>query len=87
MKQITLIKQSLQPLLGWHRARVTFLALFLVALFRVESVNLAQLATGFIGPAQLDSHYKRLQRFLGEFELDYHQLARLVAHLMDIPQP
>lgn len=87
MKQITLIKQSLQPLLGWHGARVTFLALFLVALFRVKSVNLAQLATGFIGPAQLDSHYKRLQRFLGEFELDYHQLARLVAHLMDIPQP
>jgi hypothetical protein len=63
-----------------------FLALFLVALFRVKSVNFAELATGFIGNAKLDSNYKRLQRFFSEFELDYHRIARLVAHLMDIPQ-
>jgi hypothetical protein len=87
MKQITLIKQTLQPHLGWHGARVTFLALFLIALFRVKSVNLAELATGFIGSAKLASRYKRLQRFMGEFELDYHRIARLVAHLMAIPQP
>jgi len=64
-----------------------FLALFLVALFRVKSVNFSELATGFMGSAQLDSNYKRLQRFFGEFELDYHRIARLVAHLMGIPQP
>jgi hypothetical protein len=87
MRQVTLIKQTLQPHLGWHGARVTFLALFLIALFRVKSVNLAELATGFLGSAKLESSYKRLQRFMGEFELDYHRLARLVAHLMAIPQP
>jgi hypothetical protein len=87
MKQVTLIKQTLQPQLGWHGARVTFLALFLIALFRVKSVNLAELSTGFLGSAKLESSYKRLQRFIGEFELDYHRLARLVAHLMAIPQP
>ncbi len=64
-----------------------FLALFLVALFRVKSVNFSELATGFMGSAQLDSNYKRLQRFFSEFELDYHRIARLVAHLMGIPQP
>jgi hypothetical protein len=87
MKQVTLIKQTLQPHLGWQGARITFLALFLMALFRVKSVNLAELATGFIGSAKLESSYKRLQRFMGEFELDYHRIARLVAHLMAIPQP
>jgi hypothetical protein len=87
MKQVTLIKQTLPPHLGWHGARMMFLALFLVALFRVKSVNFAELATGFIGHAKLDSNYKRLQRFFGEFELDYYRIARLVAHLMDIPQP
>jgi len=82
-----LIKQTLQPHLGWHGARMMFLALFLVALFRVKSVNFSELATGFMGSAQLDSNYKRLQRFFSEFELDYHRIARLVAHLMGIPQP
>jgi hypothetical protein len=66
---------------------VTFLALFLIALFRVKSVNLAELATGFLGSAKLESSYKRRQRFMSEFELNDHRLARLVAHLMAIPQP
>jgi hypothetical protein len=83
MKQVTLIKQTLHLHLGWHGARVTFLALFLIALFRVKSVNLAELATGFFGSAKLESSYKRLQRFMGEFELDYHRIARLVAQLDD----
>jgi len=87
MQQITLIRKTLQPHLGWHGARVTFLALFLMALFRVKTVNFAELATGFMGTAHLDSNYKRLQRFFKTFEIDYHRLARLVAHLMDIPQP
>jgi hypothetical protein len=66
---------------------VTFLALFLIALFRVKSVNLAELATGCLGSAKLESSYKRRQRFMSEFELNDHRLARLVAHLMAIPQP
>lgn len=50
MNQITLIQKTLQPYLGWHSARVTFLAL-LVALFRVKTVNFAKLAVGFLGTA------------------------------------
>lgn len=87
MNQITLIQKTLQPHLGWHGARVTFLALFLIALFRVKTVNFAELATGFLSTAQSESSYKRLQRFFGEFEIDYARIARLVAYLMDIPQP
>ncbi len=64
MNQITLIQKTLQPYLGWHGARVSFLALFLVALFRVKTVNLTQLAAGFINKVKLESNYKRLQRFL-----------------------
>ncbi|MFM7427825.1 MAG: IS4 family transposase, partial [Elainella sp.] len=87
MQQISLIRKTLQPHLDWHGARLTLLALFLVALFRVKTVNLAELATGFAGKAQTASHYKRLQRFLGEFELNYFSLAKLVVTLMEIPQP
>jgi hypothetical protein len=87
MNQVTRIQKTLQPHLGWHGARVTFLALFLIALFRVKTVNFAELATGFQGNAKLDSNYKRLQRFFGKFELEYGTVARVVVNLMEIPQP
>lgn len=87
MHQVTLIRKTLQPHLGWHGARVTFLALFLIALFRVKTVNLAELATAFMGKAKPESNYKRLQRFFGEFEFNYYTLAKLVVNLMEIPQP
>lgn len=87
MNQISLIRQTLQPHLSWHGARITFLALFLVALLRVRTVRFSELAKGFMGKAQTESNQKRLHRFFRAFELDYREIARLVAGLMDIPQP
>ncbi|MBK8752435.1 MAG: IS4 family transposase [Candidatus Competibacteraceae bacterium] len=57
---------------------------FLLALFKVRSVNLAELATGFGGQAQVDSHYKRLQRFFRSFEIDLDHLARLLVRLVPV---
>lgn len=87
MNQIIRIQKTLQPHLGWHGARVGFLALFLVALFRVKMVNLTQIATGFVGTAKVESNYKRLQRFLSKFEVSDDRIAQFVVSLMEIPQP
>ena len=87
MNQINLLRQALKPHLEWHGARLSFLALFLVALLRVKTVNLAEMATGFRTNAQTESSYKRLQRFFRDFDLDYAVVAKLIAALMDIPQP
>ncbi len=87
MNQVNLLRQTLKPLLGWHGARLSFLALFLIALLRVKTVNLAELATGFRGHAKTESNYKRLQRFFRHFDLDYQALAKIIIALMDIPQP
>ena len=87
MNQISLLRQTLKPLLGWHGARLNFLALFLIALLRVKTINLMELATGFRSHAKTDSNYKRLQRFFRHFDLDYQQIARVLVALMDIPQP
>ncbi|QQE67159.1 transposase [Leptolyngbya sp. BL0902] len=43
---------------------MTFLALFLVALFRVETVNLDKLSSVFANQAKPESSYKRLTQFL-----------------------
>jgi hypothetical protein len=57
------LRKALKPHLGWHGARISFLALFLLALLKVKTVNLKELAVGFEGNALIESHYKRLQRF------------------------
>jgi hypothetical protein len=87
MNQYNALKQALKLHLGWHGARISFLALFLLALLKVKTVNLKELAIGFEGKALLDSNYKRLQRFFSEFELDYPQIVRVVVHWLNIPQP
>lgn len=48
MTQINRLQAALRTYLPWHSARLTFLALFLVALFRVETVNLNKLSSVWI---------------------------------------
>ena len=78
------LKAVLAEYLPWHGARIGFLAQFLLALFKVRSVSLAELATGFGGPAKVESHYKRLQRFFRSFEIDPDSWARLLVRLVPV---
>lgn len=87
MNQVTVLREALRPHLAWHGARLSFLAAFLIALLRVRTINFAELATGFAGKAQTDSHYKRIQRFFRDYELDYAEVAQTVVNLMAIPEP
>lgn len=87
MYQYSALKQALQPHLKWHGARISFLALFLLALIKVKTVNLSDLAVGFGGKALKESNYKRLQRFFRGFELDYSEIAKIVVGWMKLPQP
>lgn len=87
MSQYSELKKALQPHLRWHGARVSFLALFLLALLKVKTVNLSELALGFEGLAKPASNYKRLQRFFRFFGVEYTQVAQIVVKWMKIPQP
>ena len=70
------LKSVLAEHLPWNGARIGFLAQFLLALPKVRSISLAELATGFGGPAKVESHYQRLQRFFRGFAFDQATLAR-----------
>ena len=87
MSQYSELKKALQPHLRWHGARVSFLALFLLALLKAKTVNLSELALGFEGLAKPASNYKRLQRFFRFFGVEYTQVAQIVVKWMRIPQP
>lgn len=81
------IEQTLLENLPWNKARIKFVTRFLLALYAMRTVNLAQLATAFSGHAKEDSHYKRLQGFLREFELPYAELAAFVVKLLGVAGP
>lgn len=70
------LEQILSNNLSWNRARIKFLARFLIALFQVQTVNLAKIACVFSGKAKIASNYKRLQRFLRFFL--FHRLKQPV---------
>nr|WP_163836291.1 hypothetical protein [Spartinivicinus ruber] len=79
MREINSLAKELKGVFGWHQARVVLLAQFIIALLKVRSTNLTQVAHVFYGTALPASNYKRLQRFLREFTLDYDQCARVLA--------
>jgi Transposase DDE domain len=68
----------------WHGARITFVAQFLVALIRVRTVNLTEIATAFCGDAKIESHYRRIQRFFKEFSLSRSQVAAVILRLLPL---
>ncbi len=83
----SLLERTLTANLSWNKARIKFLAAFLVALTQSRSVNLARLAAKFTGRASSDSSYKRIQRFLRFFDLPFAELAHLLIKLMKLKPP
>jgi hypothetical protein len=87
MADIRLLERTLASNVAWNKARINFVAKFLVALIQVKSVNLSEVASVFAGSAERASHYKRAQRFLRFFELSYASVAALVLKLLRVPAP
>ena len=65
-KQLEIV---LQEQLQWHKARVKFVALFIIALIKVCTVNFVKVANGLSGKAKRQSNYRRIQRFFRDMKL------------------
>jgi len=87
MNDIRSLEQTLAENLPWHKARIKFVAAFLLALIAVKNVNLVEIASAFAGNAKQESNYKRLQRFFRFFELPYSDLAHFVVRLLGVAGP
>ncbi|MEW6212912.1 MAG: IS4 family transposase [Acidobacteriota bacterium] len=87
MASIRPLERTLAENIDWNKARINFLAKFLIALIQVCSVNLSEIASVFPGRAKEESHYKRIQRFLRFFEISYAMIAVLIVSLMGVPSP
>lgn len=87
MTEHSLLERTLAANLSWNKARIKFLARFLIALIRVRTVNLVEIAVCFDGRAQVSSNYKRIQRFFRGFDFELPELARLIPALMKLSPP
>lgn len=87
MTDSSLLERTLKDNLTWNKARIKFLAAFLIALTQTRNVNLMRVAAKFGGRAASDSSYKRIQRFLRFFDLPFAELADLLIKLMKLTPP
>jgi hypothetical protein len=81
MNKISELKGILGENLKWNKARLDCFVRMLLALFAVRTVNLSELAVAFASKAEVSSRYKRLQRFFGQFKIDYSVIARWIFKL------
>lgn len=87
MTDSSLLERTLSNNLSWNKARIKFLAAFLIALTQTRSVNLVRIAAHFGGRAKPSSSYKRIQRFLRLFDFSPAELAHLLIRLMKLTTP
>ena len=83
-KSISQIRYYVQTHLGWNKTRSAFLVNFVLALIKVRTVCLTEIATAFPGKAQIDSKYKTLQRFFRFFEVNFDSFARFLGWLVPL---
>ena len=78
MEHVTELRSILQAHLSWNKARLSFLARFLLALIQQSTVNLSQIALALNGRVREESNYRRIQRFFSGFDFDADAFARLL---------
>jgi len=65
---------------SWNKSRMECFATMLIALIKVKTVNLTEIACGFSSSATQDSRYIRIKRFFREFQIDFAVIAAWVIH-------
>jgi len=76
MKLSTSLGVSLNEQFNWNKCRMDCFIKMLIALFRIRTVNLRNLAAAMDSKAEVNSRYRRLQRFFALFHFDMTVLSR-----------
>jgi hypothetical protein len=87
MRYVASITNVLSDHLGWHRARLKFMARFTSALLRLTTTDLWKIALALKAGVRKKWNYRRIQRFLAEYEVDFTALGRLLLHLLPQSPP
>jgi hypothetical protein len=78
------LEEILNEHFGWNKARMACFVGMLVALIKVRTVNLVELACAFGGMATMASRYKRIKRFFSQFTIDAAEVAGWVVAVLGL---
>lgn len=68
--------------LDWHLARLKFMARFTTSLLTLTSSDLWKIAGALKAGVKRESNYRRIQRFLSGYDVDFAMLGGLLLHLL-----
>jgi hypothetical protein len=80
------LSEILNEHFGWNKARMACFAGMLLALIKVRTVNLVELACAFGGEATIESRYKRIKRFFSQCTIDGADVAGWVVSVLGLDQ-
>jgi len=80
------LSEILNEHFNWNKARMTCFVGMLLALIKVRTVNLMELACAFESAALQESRYKRIKRFFKGFTIDFTSVARWVMDLFELEE-
>jgi hypothetical protein len=69
---------------NWNKCRMHCFVGMLLALIKVRTINLTELACGFASLANIESRYKRMKRFFKEFTIDFMRLSSWVIYFFNL---
>ena len=87
MHQINAIRDELRQYLPWHGARLSFVAIFLVALFRTKKVTTTELVSVMPTGRSQQTNSKRIYRFFRYFDFPPEAVTTAIVKMLGIPQP
>ena len=71
MQYVESMTSILSDHLGWYLARLKFIARYTAALLKLATTNLQGLAVALKADAKEASDYRRIRRFLSDYEVDF----------------
>ncbi|MCS3672727.1 hypothetical protein GGP66_000131 [Salinibacter ruber] len=73
---------AFSPIISSCRARLKFMARFTSALLKLRASNLWEIATALKAGVKEESNYRRIRRFLSDYEVGFAELGRLLMRLL-----
>ena len=84
MKPVSALQDKISLYLNWNKARVEFVAQFILSLITLRTCSLYRLCVAFQREASSASSYKRIQRFFRSYTFDPSSIARLLVTLIPL---
>ena len=78
MQPIDELTATLNLYFQWNKARMDCFAGMLIGLLKLRTINLTELAMGFPSPVKLGSRYRRIQRFISDYPLNFDGVAHFI---------